>query len=116
MQLDFMFMGEETGGKSLTIVVAKERSSKAVMASVAPKKSSGEFIARRVVAFMKELGCDKGQVTVKSDNEPAIQAVVEKLEVSGRRVEAEGWWWSRVLWGVASRTGSLREECRRFRG
>ena len=79
VHLDFMFRGEETGGKTLTIVVARERSSKAVMASVAPKKSSGEFIARRVVAFMKELGCDKGQVTVKSDNEPAIQAVVEKF-------------------------------------
>ncbi len=96
LQLDFMFMGEEIGGKTLTIVVVKETSSKAVMASAAPKKSSGDFIARRVVAFMKEMGCDRGQVTVKSDNEPAIQAAVENQKCQG------GWWRRKDGGGVES--------------
>ena len=42
------------------------------MCSVVPSKSTGEFIARRVVAFMKEVGCAHGDINMKSDNEEAL--------------------------------------------
>ena len=58
------FMGEEMGGKTLAIFVAKDRSSRA-------------FASKRVVAFMKELGCEMGVVTLKTDNEPALVAVAD---------------------------------------
>ena len=49
------------------------------MSSVVPKKSSGEFIAKRVVAFMREIGCEMNAVTLKSDNEPALMAVMDGI-------------------------------------
>ena len=44
------------------------------MASVTPSKSTGEFIAKRVVAFMREVGCEQSDVTMKSDQEAAVEA------------------------------------------
>ena len=41
VHLDFMFMGEEEGGKTLAVLVGRERWKKATMATVAPRKSSG---------------------------------------------------------------------------
>ena len=79
VHVDFMFMGEATGGKTLTLVVAKERRSRMLMACVVPKKSSGEFAAKRLAAFTKEIGTDKGEMNVKTDNEPAVKSLMEKL-------------------------------------
>ena len=61
------------------MLVVKERGTKAVMATVAPRKSSGEWLAKRVLAFMKEFGCELEQVTMKTDNEPALVAVVDQV-------------------------------------
>ena len=41
VHLNFMFMGEEEGEKTLAILVARERSSGMTMSTVAPRKSSG---------------------------------------------------------------------------
>ena len=77
VHLDFMFMGEEEGGRTLAIMVGRERWRGATMATVAPRKSSGEWLARRVRAWMVEIGCAYGDVIVKTDNEPALVALVE---------------------------------------
>ena len=58
LHMDFMFMGEEDGGATLTILVAKERNSRALMATVFPKKSEGTWMARRLLAWMRELVCE----------------------------------------------------------
>ena len=50
-----------------------------IMASVTPSKSTGEFIAKRVVAFMREVGCEQSDITVKSDQEPAVQAIITEI-------------------------------------
>jgi len=67
IHMDFLFMGEESGGQTLMFLVAKERLSKALMGSVVPSKSTGEFVAKRVVAFMREFGCDICDINVKTD-------------------------------------------------
>ena len=36
-------------------------------------------MAKRVLAFMREFGCEVEPVTVKTDNEPAILAVVDEI-------------------------------------
>ena len=87
LHMDFMFMGEEEGGATLTLLVAKERSSRALMATVVPKKSNGTWMAKRLLAWMRELGCEQSDVIVKCDNEPAIVAVVNEL---GRLRAAKG--------------------------
>ena len=47
IHMDFMFMGEEEGGRTLAMLVVRERSSRAVMACVAPAKSSVDFLAKK---------------------------------------------------------------------
>lgn len=77
--VDFAFPGDEGEKGTLTMLVAKERRTKAVMATVVPSKSTGEFVARRIIAFMKELGCNYIPVAMKSDQEPAIMKTVEDV-------------------------------------
>ena len=84
IHLDYCFPGEEDQDFKLTILVARDRGTKMTMSSVAPSKTCGEFIAKRVVAFMKEIGADQGDITIKSDQEPALRLVrIEQREVAG---------------------------------
>ena len=87
VHMDFMFMGEEKSEKTLVMLVAKETTTKAVMGCVVPKKSEGEWLAKRVMAFMREFGCELEAVTMKTDNEPALVKVVENI---GRLRAAKG--------------------------
>jgi hypothetical protein len=50
-----------------------------LMASVVPSKSTGTFAARRVVAFMREVGCEFTDITIKTDNEEAVKALVSEI-------------------------------------
>ncbi len=61
------------------MLVARERTTKAVMFCVAPRKSSGEWLSKRVMAFIKEFGCELEAVTMKTDNEPALVAVADQV-------------------------------------
>ena len=87
VHMDFMFMGDEGSEKTLAIVVVKERSTGAVMATVVPRKSYGEWMAKRTMTFMRELGCEQEKVMMKTDNEPALVKVVEEV---GRLRAAKG--------------------------
>ena len=77
--VDCIFMGEETGGNTLATFVAKVRSSRALMSIVVPRKTTGEFVSKRVAAFMKELGCEMSVVTLKTDNELVLVAVADDV-------------------------------------
>ena len=79
LHLGFCFPGDEDGSKVLTILVARERLANMTMASMAPSKSSGPFTAKRIFAFMREIGCEQGDLTVKSDQEPAMQANITEV-------------------------------------
>ena len=79
VHLDFMFMGDEGDERTLAVLVVKERSRGMVMSTVAPRKSSGQWLGRRVMAFMREAGCEVEAVVIKSDNEPALTKVVEEI-------------------------------------
>ena len=79
IHLDHCFPGEEDQDFKLTILVARDRGTKMTVSSVAPSKTCGEFIAKRVVAFMKEIGAGQGDITIKSDQEPALIALVREI-------------------------------------
>ena len=49
------------------------------MSTVVPRKSTGESVSMRVVAFMKELGCTMSVVTWKTDDELALVAVADAV-------------------------------------
>ena len=72
MSFDFYFLGDEDGSRPIPTLMAIDRRSKMKMCSPVPSKSTGEYIAKRVLAFMKEVGCKHGDMVVKSDQEPAI--------------------------------------------
>ena len=90
--MDFAFPGEESVGETadnLIVLVVRERLTKMLLSSVVPSKSTGEFIAKRVAAFMAETGCEMTKVIVKTDQEPAIGAVVVELR-SGQSENING--------------------------
>jgi hypothetical protein len=78
--IDFGFFGDEgSPGKTVPVLVVRERLTKMAMAAAVPSKSTGTYIARRVAAFIEEVGCGQLDITVKSDQEPAIVAIVEEV-------------------------------------
>ena len=91
VHFDFMQMVKENEpGRTLTILVVKERRTRMLMATVVPSKSTGRFVAERVCAFMKELGIDQLDVVAKSDQEPSIKTLVES--VGRHRADGAGRW------------------------
>ena len=80
VHLDFMFMGEEKdNGGTLTFLVAKERKTRMLLATVTPRKSTGDWLAKRLLAWLREIGCEMSRIIIKTDNEPAIVTVVDNL-------------------------------------
>ena len=65
-------MEDENEGKTLVILVARERETSAVLSTVVPRKTMGEWICRRQVAWLREIGLESVDIIVKSDNEPAL--------------------------------------------
>ena len=61
------------------MLVAQNRENKMKLASAMPGKNTGKFIAKRIAAFMREVGCEHGPITVKSDQEPAMKAIVNEV-------------------------------------
>ena len=88
IHMDLCFPGEEDSSGNLTVMVARERAAKMTMAAAIPSKTTGTFIAKRVVAFMREVGCEQGDVLVKTDQENAMKSIV--TEVGRVRAAAGG--------------------------
>jgi hypothetical protein len=88
LHADLCFLGDENDpGNTVPVFVMRERTTRMTLAAVVPSKSTNTYIARRIVAFMKEIGVVHGDVLVKTDQEPAIMAIVEE---AGRVRAAEG--------------------------
>ena len=88
IHVDHCFMGSQTDVTTRCIVVAKDYSSKSVMASVVPVNgSSNEFPAKRINAFIRELGLEAQDLVLRGDQEPALQDLL--AEVGRRRVPAK---------------------------
>ena len=83
VHMDFCFMGNEGKkdevGETLPVLVVREVATRMTMSTAVPSKSTGTFAARRVVAFLKEIGLVQCDLIVKSDQEPAIVAVVNEV-------------------------------------
>ena len=85
---DYAFLGKDgEPGKLLPLLVVKERITGMVLASAVPSKTTGEYITKRVMPFFQEIGCEYGDLTAKSDQEPAVMTVVRDV---GRLRAANG--------------------------
>ena len=67
---DFACLGkEDEPGKLTPMLVIGERITRMTMASTKPTKSAGAFITSRIIAFLKEIGCEVGGlVSAMSDH------------------------------------------------
>jgi hypothetical protein len=95
--MDFAFPNEETREKGaerekegLVVLVVRMRETKMVMASVVPGKSTGQFMAKRVMAFFRECGHEFSEIIVKSDQEPAMMAIVTEIAKERAKKGAKG--------------------------
>ena len=80
LHMDFAFMGDGESEELLTILVAKERTTRMMlMSTVVQAKSSAEFAAKKTLAFPWETGCEHVAMTDNSDNEPAMSALVRQI-------------------------------------
>jgi len=79
IHFDYCFMSTE-GNPLATILVAKEKATKMSMATVVPLKGGSiEFPARRVLAFLKEIGLEGADSVLKPDQEPAIKDLLNNI-------------------------------------
>ena len=73
---DYCFLGDETGVK-ITVLVGRERVTGMTMASVVPVKGTmGQFAVMKVLDFIKECGAAEAEIILKTDQEPAIDALM----------------------------------------
>ena len=89
VHFDFCFPGDDgEPGRTLTVFAGRDRQTRMTLAAVVPTKSStGSFIARRVVAFLREIGMSGSDITIKSDQEPAMISILNEV---ARMRAAEG--------------------------
>ena len=52
---------------------------RAVLSSVVPRNTTGEWICRRLMAWLRELRLESVDIIVKSDNEPALTSLIASL-------------------------------------
>ena len=75
VHLDYMFMGDKKEGKTLAFLVTRE--TRAVLSTVVPRKTTGEWICRRLMAWLREIGLEFVDIIVKSvDIEPALTSLI----------------------------------------
>jgi hypothetical protein len=58
------------------------------MSAVSPSQGEQQFVSKRVQAFLRDIGADAGDITLESDQEPSIKALLN--EVSRPRAAAGG--------------------------
>ena len=89
VHMDFFFVGDEDQNEKLAVLAARERTTRMTMSTVAPSKEERQFLARRVQEFLREIGVDTGDITLKSDQEPAMKALLGEVSTAscsgGRR-------------------------------
>ena len=91
LHFDYAYMGDEGApGKTITMLVARERKTRMTMSMAVPSKTTGRFIVERVWAFLKELGIEGEDVIVKTDQEPSIKYLAD--EIGRRKAEVGGRW------------------------
>ena len=47
-----------------------------MLSTVVPRKTTGEWICRRLMAWLREIGLESVDIIVKSDNEPALTSLI----------------------------------------
>ena len=114
--MDYCFPGDEHGER-LTVLVVVEKYTKMKKAIVVPNKgSTGTYAAKMVLDLMHECGDKDREVIVKTDQEPAIQFLVDDVCTSrtgARTVKEVAPKHSKGSNGVVERAVQSVEQCLR---
>ena len=61
VHMDFAFLRrEEDPQRTVSVLVEMERTSNKVMSATLPRKTTGTCIAKRLIGFLREVGCLHG--------------------------------------------------------
>ena len=72
IHFDYMFMGEEKEAKTLALLMARKRETRAALSTLVPRKLTG-----RLMAWLREIGLEFVDIMVNSDNEPTLTSLIE---------------------------------------
>ena len=81
VHFDFFVMGDDGDpGRTVAALCARSRHCKMTMSAAVPSKSTGTYIARRTIAFLREMGVEHRDVVAKSDSEPAVVSILNEVD------------------------------------
>ena len=79
VHMDYCFMGK-ADEKTQPILVLRDRDTRLTCSFLVKERgATDDYVIKRGVAFIKELGCEGTSLILKSDQESSVQAVVAKL-------------------------------------
>ena len=79
LHMDYCFMGK-VDERTQPILVLRERSTRMTCSFLTKEKGTAdEYVARRVLAFIKELGHESSRLIIKSDQESSVRAVADAV-------------------------------------
>lgn len=79
IHMDYSFLSTE-GSPLATVLVAKEMQTKMMLSTVVPMKGgSVEWLIRRALAFLREVGLETADIVLTSDQEHAIVDVINHI-------------------------------------
>ena len=61
----------------LAFLGGQRRATRAVLSTVVPMKSTGEWVCRRLMVWLREIGLEFVDISVQSDNGPALTILIE---------------------------------------
>ena len=76
---DWAHPSNEDEEKGLNVFVGRMRDVRMTLSSVYPTKGVSDFISKRILAFLKECGCEMSDIVIRSDQDSSIMAQLEDL-------------------------------------
>ena len=77
--MDYCFMGK-VDEKAQPILVLKDRDTRMMCSILVKEKGAAdEYTTKRIIAFTKELGYESARITLKSDQESSVKAVIDAV-------------------------------------
>ena len=79
LHMDYCFMGK-ADEKTQPVLVMKDRDTGMMCSMLVKEKGAAdEYVIKRIIAFIKELGYESAKLVLKSDQESSVKAVIDKV-------------------------------------
>ena len=85
VHIDYWFMRDKRGGDLIPVAAMKDETNKVFKAHIVPMKGNVDMVAEKLALDIEDMG-HKDEVTVKSDQEPALLDLVNAIAKSRRGI------------------------------